>query len=756
MFYKKFLNVSIVVAGMLAISNPIFAQPCPSPTGVSVSTTSICVNTPITLNANLPAGVNTINWYTAATGGTPIATTNTTSTTFTPTNPGTYTFYAEGVGAGGGSVTHTFNYTGAVQQVTLQPGTYQIESWGADGYTQTAGYCGRGGYAAGSITITTTQTFYIYVGGVGTYSTVSPVPSNTWTFNGGGWSYPANNASYGHGGGATDMRTIGGNWDDVNSLDSRIIVAGGGGAGRNSSYIGGHGGGLTGGTGTYFSPDQTGGPTGGTQTAGGTNTPWTGFTMATKGKAMTYNGGTLSASFFAGGGGGYYGGASGRVAGGGGSSYIGGVTGGTTVMYGQSGFVANPVTNGNGFLRITGQSACSPGPRVATATVTVHNTPVVDLGNDTAVCKNEMNSKVLNAGNAGSSYVWNNNTTNQTLTVAHTGTFWVRVTNSNGCSASDTINVTFNQNPEINLGNDTTICPEAILNLSVFSPGDTYLWDDNSMNANRTIVSGGTYFVTVTNNKNCKASDTIIVSNFSSPVTALRSDTAICLNTSITLDPGSFNSYMWDNYSVVRTRTVSGAGTYKITVTDNNGCKGTDSIVVSIIPKAQTNGFSFVPYFYGSLGKVLFEPLNPRNVAQYFWDFGDGNTSNIDRPIHTYQHAGKYQVKLIVSEIACGSETYEQEISIELGSMGVVDNNSQLKATIFPNPTNNELNITFDKKHITFESINVTDLLGRHMPVSFEGQDELKINTSKLASGLYNIIIVTNEGVFNAKFEVIK
>lgn len=535
------------------------------------------------------------------------------------------------------------------------------------------------------------------------------------------------------------MRTIGGNWDDVASLDSRIIVAGG--AGRNSSYIGAHVGVLTGGIGTFFSPDQTGGSTGGSQTAGGKNTPWTGLTLATKGKAMTYNGGTLSASFFAGGGG---------------SSYLGGVTGGLTVMFGQAGYVTNPSGNNHGYVRIIGQSACTPAPRVATTTVTVHDVPTVDLGNDISVCVNEMNSVTLNAGNVGSSYLWNNHSTSQELTVIQTGKYWVLVTNSNGCKESDTINITFNQNPTINLGNDTTICPESILNLSAFSPGDTYLWDDNSVNPNRTVVSGGTYSVTVTNNKNCKDSDTITVYNFNSPVTSLSSDTSICMNVSITLDPGNFNEYLWDNYTTQRMRIISGAGTYKITVTDGNGCKGNDSIIVSLIPKAQTNGFSFVPYFFESLGKVMFEPINPRNVANYFWDFGDGDTSNVQRPMHIYKHGGKYKVKLVVSEIACGSETYEQEISIEIGSLGIDEKASSLKALIFPNPASSELNVVFEDKHIEIQNISVTDLLGRQMRVNVDNQGLLKINTSQLSTGLYNLVIITNEGVLDAKFEVIK
>ena len=327
-------------------------------------------------------------------------------------------------------VTYTLNYTGSVQTLTLLAGTYNIKSWGGDGYTQTAGYNGRGGYASGVLTLASTQTVYIYVGGLGSYPSVA-VTANAWTFNGGGIGYPAANSAYGNGGGASDVRTVGGLWDNPASLASRVIVAGGGGAGRNSSYIGGNAGGLTGGTGTYYTPDQASGPTGGSQIAGGTNTGYTGLTLATLGKAMTWDGTTLAASFLAGGGGGYYGGASGRVAGGGGSSYIGGVTSGTTIMYGQTGFVSNPDVTGNGMVIIT--ELCS---------VKIYASGSNSI--NPAICSG--NSLTLTT-TAASNYTWSNgNTTTTSIVVSPTASqsYSIIGTSTAACQSTGFISVTVN------------------------------------------------------------------------------------------------------------------------------------------------------------------------------------------------------------------------------------------------------------------------------------------------------------------------
>ena len=38
------------------------------------------------------------------------------------------------------------------------------------------------------------------------------------------------------------------------------------------------------------------------------------------------------------------------------------------------------------------------------------------------------------------------------------------------------------------------------------------------------------------------------------------------------------------------------------------------------------------------------------NIATYFWDFGDGNTSTLENPIHVYQSPGDYEVTLTVTD----------------------------------------------------------------------------------------------------------
>ncbi len=201
-----------------------------------------------------------------------------------------------------------------------------MECWGASGgnatYNSTVIKGGRGGYTCGCISLSTPLTLYVYVGEAGSYN---PAPSNPnavdeaekgMTFNGGG---AAQNHSCvtATGGGATDIRTTNGSWDNFNSLKARIIVAAGAGsciAGSPLSY----GGGLASVTynNTYSGGGNTNAASAATQTSG-------------------YKFGIGQYGDRAGAGGGYYGGCAGTnlgeditgLRGAGGSSFISGHTG---------------------------------------------------------------------------------------------------------------------------------------------------------------------------------------------------------------------------------------------------------------------------------------------------------------------------------------------------------------------------------------------------------------------------------------------
>ena len=130
------------------------------------------------------------------------------------------------------------------QNITLQPGKYNITLYGAGGGTgfEQGKLSGKGGYGtkvSGDIIINKESILYAYIGSKGGDATRSGNTTNaggTGGYNGGGAggadpTDPNEPEASGGGGGATDIRLVSGTWDNSESLNSRIMVASGGAGG---------------------------------------------------------------------------------------------------------------------------------------------------------------------------------------------------------------------------------------------------------------------------------------------------------------------------------------------------------------------------------------------------------------------------------------------------------------------------------------------------------------------------------------------
>jgi gliding motility-associated-like protein len=185
---------------------------------------------------------------------------------------------------------------------------------------------------------------------------------------------------------------------------------------------------------------------------------------------------------------------------------------------------------------------------------------------------------VLNPG-IFSTYLWQDNSTGSTFTVADTGTYYVQVSSAGGCLAYDTIHVQALA-VALNLGNDTTLCANATLVLS--TPGNfaNIVWQDNSTGATFTISDSGLYYATITNSAGCMASDTIHVSLDPLPPVSLPASDSLCDRSVTIAVSGAFSSYNWNTGATGPTITVSIAGNYAVTVSDENGCTSADTTEV--------------------------------------------------------------------------------------------------------------------------------------------------------------------------------
>lgn len=187
--------------------------------------------------------------------------------------------------------------------------------------------------------------------------------------------------------------------------------------------------------------------------------------------------------------------------------------------------------------------------------------------------------------------------------------------------SSNAISVSIHSNPIVILDKTNTLCEGAIktLDAGIFS---SYLWNTGSTNRTITINNTGLYSVTVTDSNGCTGTNfTNITTLLPLPARFLPSDTSICPYGSLSLKPGAgFRSYLWNTGSKSSSISVKQPGQYWLQVRDNNGCYGTDSILV--LPKDCLKGF-FMPTAFtpNNDGKNdILKPILLGNVKQYeFW-----------------------------------------------------------------------------------------------------------------------------------------
>ncbi len=233
-------------------------------------------------------------------------------------------------------------------------------------------------------------------------------------------------------------------------------------------------------------------------------------------------------------------------------------------------------SSGNYGVTVTTPQNCTAADDID---ISIFALPVVSLGPNITQCGG---TDTLDAGNAGSFFMWSDGSTNQTLVVSTSGTYSVTVTNDVSCSASSSVEVYIKAVPVVYLGTDVTQCGGSVT-LDAGNPGDMYGWSTAETTQTITVSASGDYIVTITDpNTLCTAADTVTVTIDTIPVVNLGPDSTQCGGT-ITLDAGNAGAtYLWSDGSTNQTLQVSVTGIYRVTVTNSNGCSATGSVSVTI------------------------------------------------------------------------------------------------------------------------------------------------------------------------------
>lgn len=182
------------------------------------------------------------------------------------------------------------------------------------------------------------------------------------------------------------------------------------------------------------------------------------------------------------------------------------------------------------------------------------------------------------------------------------------------------------------------------------------------------------------------------------------------------------------------------------------------------IRQVQTSAGAPVP---GQL--VIYENSGGAALSFFAWDFGDGNTSNLRTPSHSYSGNGPYQICLIVGDSNGCRDTLCDSIYVDTAglfirkkagfSVAVINGDAptnigqittELKAGVYPNPAKNAATLTYTVTEATPVHMALYNISGvRVLEINSSataGENSLQLDLQQLTPGAYTIKVSTAQG----------
>jgi gliding motility-associated-like protein len=286
---------------------------------------------------------------------------------------------------------------------------------------------------------------------------------------------------------------------------------------------------------------------------------------------------------------------------------------------GATGATVTATNNDTLFVSVLNPLTCCIVVDTIVPVFTVSNLSV-QLPNDTTIClgasSNFTLTPVVSSTTASLTYLWSNQTTNSTLNVSQSGTYWVSV--SNGCQTlSDTINITIAAIPTLTSPLSYTICNGQSPNINLTSSVPaSFTWqaqNNSAVTGETTISTSGasiqdmlvnntalnqnvTYQIslatpTCTNTQNITVS---VLPALPAPVISASGPTALCTGASVTLSSNYPTGNLWSTNATSNSIVVSSPGTITLTVQLGQCTSPTTSIQITQvnapIPTAMLSG----------------------------------------------------------------------------------------------------------------------------------------------------------------------
>ena len=195
------------------------------------------------------------------------------------------------------------------------------------------------------------------------------------------------------------------------------------------------------------------------------------------------------------------------------------------------------------------------------------------------------------------------------------------------------------------------------------------------------------------------------------------------------------------------------AGTYTIETTDAV-CGNSIETVEITSPNPVTSYFTTVSdtFYLSNGGNVSFNNMSV-NATDYFWEFGDGNSSIIQAPFHIYSIAGDYVASLRSSINPTCYADYSRLITLVGNATGIEYS-----------PATKEINawiandiLTIDLGNKQYDFINIRNVLGQEIySLSNPSTANIDVNVGSFSSGVFIITLNNNDSQEVIKVSYVK
>ena len=358
---------------------------------------------------------------------------------------------------------------------------------------------------------------------------------------------------------------------------------------------------------------------------------------------------------------------------------------------------ATGLAAGTYFVTVTDTNGCIA---VTSANISVSASPLVTvIGNPTGCTVNNGSAVATpNGGTPPFTYLWNNGLTTDTVNDLALGIYTIAITDANGCTATNSVNITVASNPTVItsvLSNDSCNGDNngsAIANVSGGLPNYTYSWSNSQTTPSATGLIAGSYTVIVTDANGCTSSSSVTITQPSVLTDTITTSNINCYNdsngTATIIPSGGTPSYnfLWDNGETSQFVNNLTAGSHSVTITDANNCQSITSFNITqpsqlIITPLQTN----ILCFGESNGTATANPTGGTPTYTYLW-----NPSAQTTQTATGLSIGNYTVTVTDAKGCSITQTYiitqPQFLASEILSFtNVICNNGNTgEATILP------------------------------------------------------------------------